>query len=253
MAPRRLAFTDRVGRAADDTSTNSENGGGRAPSLVRFDRNVRVLHWVNATLFLVLFATGIVLYVGPISALVGRRVLVRTVHVSSGLLLPAAVMVGLAGRRGAALRADLKTLNRWTANDRRCWRRSTRSDARLGKFNPGQKLNAAFIGGSLAAMLGTGSIMRWFEPFPDSWRTGATFVHDLFAFGLGIAVAAHVLLALANPVSLRVMWSGSVPADWARSHRPRWYADEVGRGSEPPDTAAPPGAGITSESARDGG
>lgn len=211
-----------------------EDADGAAPSIVRFDRNERALHWVNAVLVLVLLATGIVLYVGSLSGLVGRRVLVRTVHVSSGLLLPAAVMVGLAGRRGAALRADLSALNRWTCDDRRWWRRRTRSDARLGKFNPGQKLNATFIGGSLSVMLGTGSIMRWFEPFPDSWRTGATFVHDLFAFGLGIAVSAHVLLALTDRVALRAMWSGSVPAQWALRHRPRWYAAETGAGPEPP-------------------
>ncbi len=58
--------------------------------------------------------------------------------------------------------------------------------------------------------------MRWFEPFPDSWRTGATFAHDWFAFGLGLAVVGHVVLALLDPVSLRAMKHGSVPADWAR-------------------------------------
>ena len=41
--------------------------------LVRFDRAERVLHWVNAALFGVLMATGAVLYVGPLSALVRRR------------------------------------------------------------------------------------------------------------------------------------------------------------------------------------
>lgn len=223
-----------------------------AASVIRFDRNERSLHWVSAALVLVLLATGFVLYVGPISAIVGRRSLVRTVHVSSGLLLPAAVLVGLSGRRGAALRADLTTLNRWTRDDRRWWRRRTRGDARLGKFNPGQKLNAAFIGGSLVVMLGTGSIMRWFEPFPDSWRTGATFVHDLFAFGLGTAVTAHVLFALAHPVSLRAMLSGRVPAGWAPRNRPRWYADEAGSSTEASGSSALCRGG-TSSGAADGG
>ena len=48
-------------------------------------------------------------------------------------------------------------------------------------------------------MLGTGIIMRWFEPFPLDWRTGATFVHDWFAIGLFVAVLGHIGLALADP------------------------------------------------------
>ena len=48
----------------------------------------------------------------------------------------------------------------------------------MGKFNAGQKLNAIFVAGCIPVMLATGGIMRWFDPFPLAWRTGATFVHD---------------------------------------------------------------------------
>ena len=51
-------------------------------------------------------------------------------------------------------------------------------------------------------MLGTGSIMKWFEPFPLDWRTGATFVHDWFALGIWIAVVGHILFALRDPDAL---------------------------------------------------
>lgn len=196
--------------------------------MLRFDRTERAVHWANAGLVLTLLATGFVLYAGPASALVGRRALVKAVHVWSGLLLPVPVAVGLVGRRGALLRSDLARLNRWSGDDRGWWRRATRGRVRLGKFNPGQKLNAAFIGGSSAVLLGTGSIMRWFEPFPDSWRTGATFVHDWFAFGLGLAIIGHVVLALADPVSLRAMWRGTVPTSWARRNRPTWHDELTG-------------------------
>lgn len=53
------------------------------------------------------------------------------------------------------------------------------------------------------AMLMTGSVMRWFEPFPLDWRTGATFVHDWLALVLAVVVAGHVVLALADPAALR--------------------------------------------------
>ena len=191
----------------------------------RFDRVERVVHWVTATLLLVLLATGFSLYVGPLSTLVGRRDLVRTIHVYSGLLLPIPVLLAIAMRAGHELRADLGRLNRWSRDDRAWWSRRRRSGARLGKFNPGQKLNAAFIGAAMVVMLMTGSIMHWFEPFSDSWRQGATFVHDWFAIGLLFAITGHILLAFRNPDALNGMLHGWVKPSWARTERPRWYEE----------------------------
>ena len=52
-----------------------------------------------------------------------------------------------------------------------------------------------FILAAIPVMLGTGIIMRCFEPFPLDCRTGATFVHDWFAIGLFFAVLGHIVLA----------------------------------------------------------
>ena len=191
----------------------------------RFDRIERLVHWVTATLMLTLLATGFSLYVGPLSTLVGRRNLIRPLHVYSGLLLPVPLLLAIALRAGAQLRADLGRLNRWTRDDRAWWRRRLRASARLGKFNPGQKLNATFIGAAIVVMLMTGSIMRWFEPFSDSWRQGATFVHDWFAIGLLFAIAGHILLAFRDPDALTGIVHGEVKAGWARRYRPRWYEE----------------------------
>ena len=76
-----------------------------------------MVHWANATLFLVLIATGAALYAGPVSTLVGRRVLVKNIHVYSGLLLPIPVLAGLLLRSGAAFRADFRRLSRWEVSD----------------------------------------------------------------------------------------------------------------------------------------
>jgi formate dehydrogenase subunit gamma len=207
----------------------------------RFDGIERVVHWITATLMLTLLATGFSLYVGPLSTLVGRRNLVRTLHVYSGLLLPVPLLLAIAMRAGAELRGDLGRLNRWTRDDRAWWRRRRRGAARLGKFNPGQKLNAIFIGAAMVVMLMTGSIMRWFEPFSDSWRQGATFVHDWFAIGLLFAIAGHILLAFRDPEALNGMVRGEVKASWASRYRPRWYEEflggERGVGMGPADDA----------------
>ncbi len=101
--------------------------------------------------------------------------------------------------RGARppFRADVRRLNRWTAADWKWIRR--RPHSLPGKFNAGQKLNSAFVAGSIPVMLATGAIMKWFGPFPLSWRTGSTFVHDLVAIALFIAIVGHIVKALSEP------------------------------------------------------
>jgi formate dehydrogenase subunit gamma len=206
--------------------------------VVRFDRTERWLHWTNATLFLVLLATGMTLYVGALSAIVGRRLLVKDIHVICGLALPVPLLLAYAGRWRAGLRRDVRRLARWSVDDRR-WLVSLgrRGRATLGKFNAGQKLNAIFVAGCIPVMLATGSIMRFFEPFPLAWRTGATFVHDWTALALLAVVVGHIGKALAEPVSLRAMARGTMPARHVERHHPRWWA-EVQAAEDPDGVAA---------------
>lgn len=186
------------------------------------------MHWTQALLFLVLFATAAALYIPAVSELVGRRELVRNVHVLAGVVLPLPVTIGALGRGGRALRADLGRADRFTPDDW-AWLRSfgRARGLRTGKFNAGQKLNAAFTGGSILVLLATGAVMRWYEPFPLSWRTGATFVHDLVAAALFVTVAGHVVLASRETESFSAMRGGGyVSRDWAERKAPAWL-DEV--------------------------
>jgi formate dehydrogenase subunit gamma len=169
----------------------------------RFATPVRVLHWVNATLFLILLFTAAALYVGPVSELVGRRELVKTIHVYTGLCLPIPLLIAAFG--SAVFRAEAGRLNRWTAED---WKWLRRKKSVPGKYNAGQKLNAAFVAGAIPVMLATGSIMKWFSPFPLSWRTGSTFVHDVIAIVLFFVIVGHIAKALMEPDRLRAMVRG---------------------------------------------
>ena len=187
--------------------------------IVRFDRTERIVHWVTAALVVTLMITGAAMYAGPVSTLVGRRVLVRNIHVLAGLALPIPIVVALFSRRaGAALRADIRELNRHTR-----------------KFNLGQRLNASFLAAAGTVLLATGLMLKWHDPFSDDLRTGATFVHDWFAIGVWIAILGHIAFALRDPIALRGMAKGTVPARWARDTHPRWYRREIERSarSEP--------------------
>ena len=205
-----------------------------ARTINRFTPAVRVAHWVNAAAFAVLVFTGAVMYGAPGTRWVGHRDLVRSVHLWVGIAMFAPLVAAFAA--SPAVRDDVRRLARWSRDDRRWWFRSLRPRVRLGKFNPGQKANASFTLAALLTLLGTGAIMKWYEPFGDDWRTGATFVHDWTALVLGLVVVGHIVMALRDPESLRGMARGVVDTAWAERERPRWFAEVVRR---PSDSGAP--------------
>jgi formate dehydrogenase subunit gamma len=202
-----------------------------ARPLLRFDRVERTVHWVNAALFLTLILTGAALYFTPLIALVGRRQLIEQVHLYVGLSLPVPLLLGLAGGWGRLLRRDVGTINRWSEADVQ-WlrglvdtasgRRRTAPRPRLGKFNAGQKLNAAFVAGGGLVMLGTGALLRWYVPFPLSWRAGATFVHNWLAVVFVLLILGHIGMALYDREALRAMFGGRISRAWAARHAPAW-------------------------------
>ncbi|HWE57780.1 MAG TPA: cytochrome b/b6 domain-containing protein [Acidimicrobiales bacterium] len=209
--------------------------------LARFDRVERAVHWVNAALFGVLILTGSVLYLQPLDQLVGRRALVENIHVWCGVALPVPVLLALAGPWGRRLRLDVRRFNRFSREDR-VWIRTafrereervaTLAQLEMGKFNAGQKLNAAWTAGVGLVMLGTGAIMRWYHPWPLAWRTGSTFVHDWLAAAIGLVVIGHIGMAVRDPAALRAIFTGRIRRSWAEKHAPAWLAGDDGPAAE---------------------
>lgn len=202
---------------------------------LRFTRAERWAHQVAGTLVLVCLASAAVLFVGPLSVLVGNRGIVVAVHVVSGFVLPVPLLVALVSR---AYRADLSRLGRFVAEDwawlRHGERRRTADG--VGKFNAGQKLNGALSAGSIVVLLGSGTLMYFTGLAPLAQRVGATFVHDWFALGLGLLVVGHVLKAVRDPEAMRGIRTGWVHRAWARHEHPDWAAEAT----EPTDERWPP-------------
>jgi cytochrome b subunit of formate dehydrogenase len=198
--------------------------------MIRFARAVRGVHHATATLVIGCLATGAILYVPAFSELVGRRHLILMIHLVAGFGLPVPALLGLASR---AFRSDMRRLNRFSPAD---WKWLRGSDRRttaggrgihpVGKFNAGQKLNAAFVGGAILVMLGTGTILEFPGPWPDAYRTGATFVHDWLTFGIFVVFLGHLYYALRDRGSLSGMFLGHVPEDWAARNHPAWLDEQ---------------------------
>jgi len=195
--------------------------------VLRFDAVERICHWATAALFAILMTTALPLYFVQFESLVGRRALVADIHTWSGVALPVPLMLSLVGPWGAGLRRDLRRVNLWTAAELRWLRTLGRQRLEApDKFNPGQKLNTLFTGGAIVVMLATGSILKWYRFFPLTWRTGATFVHDVLALGIFLVVTGHIAFALTHREALHSMLWGRVSATWARRHASGWLDEE---------------------------
>ncbi len=196
-----------------------------AATLARFTPAERWAHRATGLLMGACLVTAFVLYYGPVSLAVGHRHAVELVHVCAGYALPVPLLLGLLS---PAYRADLGVLNRFSREDGRWLRSRSRRDGsfEVGKFNAGQKLNAALTAGSIAVLLGTGTLMFWTGLARLAWRTGATFVHDWFALGLGLLVLGHIWFAISDPGAREGMRTGRVSRSWARKEHPAWASGE---------------------------
>ena len=194
--------------------------------LLRFDRVQRAAHWANATLFFILMFTAIPLYFGSFFGIVLPRHLIEQIHLWTGLSLALPILVSLVGPWGTAMRQDVRRIKFWTRDEIRWLRTFGTSRLEADKFNPGQKLNAIFIGASILVMLVTGSMLQWFRFFSVSLRSGATLVHDIFAWAIFIVVIGHIVMAVTHREALRSIFKGWVSESWAKRHSGRWLKEE---------------------------
>jgi formate dehydrogenase subunit gamma len=195
----------------------------------RFGATERALHWVHATGFLAMLATGLVLYLPALSELVARRNLVKNVHLFSALgwALAIVLVVALGDRRRLA--ADWREIEAIDADDRRFLRGRR---APQGRFNGGQKLNA-LVTAAFALLFALSGFFLWLGERDHRFLfDGTGTVHEtLTLLSVGLLVG-HLYLAVIHPSTrhaLRGMTLGDVREDWAREHHPKWV-EELERG-----------------------
>ena len=199
----------------------------------RFWPEERSLHWLLAVTFLVLLATGLVLYLPAFAQLAADRRLWKSLHLGAAIAFWAGLVVLLASDTGGRLRRTASEVDRFDEDDVRWMRWAvTRSgdEPPQGRFNAGQKLNTACVFGLMVVFSVSGLLMYLQETDAAvRGRTSAILVHDVATWIAVPLVAGHLYLVLVNPStrhSLRGMVRGTVRRDWARRHHPKWDADE---------------------------
>ena len=192
--------------------------------LSRFSRTERTLHWVHASAFLVLFVSGLCLYLPSLSELIGRRPLLKDIHVYTALIwLAALALILLAGDRRRLLAAarEIDTFD----DDDLAWLRRRR--APQGRFNAGQKINA-IVTAALAVLFAITGFFLWYGERDHAFRLqNALLVHDWLMYISLVLFLGHLYYALILPStrhSLSGMTRGWVREDWAERRHPEWVA-----------------------------
>src|SRR5437660_11786356 len=201
------------------------------PSLVRlprFSRTERALHWVHASAFLVLLASGLCLYLPSLAELVGRRPLLKDVHVYTALAwLAALALVLLAGDRRRLL-ATAREIDSFDGDDLGWLRGRKRPQGRL---NAGQKINA-IVTTALAVLFAVTGFFLWYGERNHAFRLqNALVVHDWLMYISFFLLLGHLYLSLVNPAtrhSISASTRAWVSVDWALRYRPRW-ASQIGQ------------------------
>lgn len=199
--------------------------------LPRFSRTERALHWVHASAFLVLLASGLCLYLPSLAQLVGRRPLLKDIHVYTALAwLAALALVVLAGDRRRLL-ATAQEIDSFDADDL-AWLR--RRPAPQGRFNAGQKINV-IVTAALAVLFAVTGFLLWYGERNHAFRLqNALLVHDWLMYIAFVLLLGHLYLSLIHRStrhSLSAITRGWVSEDWALRHHRKWV-EQLRQGGE---------------------
>ncbi|MGI8421477.1 MAG: formate dehydrogenase subunit gamma [Gaiellaceae bacterium] len=195
-------------------------------TIMRFGPTERLLHWFHAGAFFVLLATGLGLYLPSLAALLGRRPVLKSIHLWTSVIWAVGiVLIVLLGDRGA-LRRDAKEIDGFDADDR-FWLRGHGTPQ--GRFNAGQKINAIATA-AFAVLFGVSGLFLWLGERDTAYRWGSTILlHDGLTLLSVILLSGHLYLAVIHPKtrhSLQGMVYGDVDEAWARAHHVKWVIEE---------------------------
>jgi formate dehydrogenase subunit gamma len=206
--------------------------------LDRFAPPSRQLHWLVAIPVLLLFITGLTNFWPEAKALhVGGARLFAWLHVLLGFAFAGALVLALltiVPRREARRDArELLTVRLadylWLQHQalRAAGQRSV--GPRVGKFNAGQKLNAALTTLATLVLTGTGLVLGvnyWRKDVFDVDMVAGLFRwHTVISVLLLPLILGHIYMSTLNPgtrESLRGIVLGRVRCSWAERHHSAW-------------------------------
>jgi formate dehydrogenase subunit gamma len=201
--------------------------------IARYGRTERAVHWVHAVAFCVLLGSGLALYLPSLAEAVGRRPLLKSIHIWTAVAWAAAlVLVFVVGDR-RALRRTISEVDSFDADDR-AWLRGRH--APQGRLNAGQKLNVV-VTAAFAILFAVSGFFLWYGERDTRFRlANALLVHDYLMYVSLVLFLGHLYLALILPKtrhSMSGITRGWVREDWAARRHSKWV-EAVRSGEESP-------------------
>jgi formate dehydrogenase subunit gamma len=194
----------------------------RSDRVLRWTRTERAVHWIHATAFCILLGSGLALYLPSLAEAVGRRPLVKAVHLWTALawLVALAVVVAVGDRR--SLRRTMREVE-YLDNDDRAWLRGR--SVPQGRLNAGQKLNTV-ASAAFGLLFAVSGFFLWLGERNHAFRlANALLVHDYLMYVSLLLFLGHLWFAVLLPStrhSLNGMTRGWVRRDWASRRHPKW-------------------------------
>jgi formate dehydrogenase subunit gamma len=190
--------------------------------IVRWSRTERAVHWIHAGAFCVLLASGLCLYLPSLAEAVGRRPLLKSIHLYTALAWAIAlVLVFVLGDR-RALRRTAHEIDTFDEDDRD-WLLGR--GAPQGRLNAGQKLNAIATA-AFAILFVVSGLDLWYGERDTRFRIpNALLVHDYLMYVSLFLFLGHLWFALILPRtrhSLSGITRGWVREEWAARNHPKW-------------------------------
>ncbi len=207
----------------------------------KYRKPIRILHWVHASAFVLLFLTGLILFI-PQLGFLAQDSWTRIIHRVAAVIFIVAPLIYLSLNWRTSWKG-IKEAFSWEGYDfdwlkaapRYYFLNDEKSMPPQPHMNTGQKMwwFIVIVFGVLFVI--TGVIMWAFKTTaPAALLQWAVFVHDIAFIVTGAMLLVHIYLGVFHPLmreSWKAMTGGKVSAEYAKSHHGKWY-QEVSRGKQ---------------------
>ena len=207
----------------------------------KYRKPIRILHWVHAGAFVLLFLTGLVLFI-PQLGIIAQDSWTRLIHRIAAVVFVIAPLVYLSMDWNGAWKG-IKEAFTWGSEDigwlqaapRYYFLGDEKSMPPQGALNTGQKMWWFMVIVFGVIFILTGLIMWFFKTIaPAALLQWMVFLHDVAFIVSGAMLFVHIYLSVLHPLmteSWGAMARGKISAEYAKTHHGKWY-EEVSKAKE---------------------
>jgi len=207
----------------------------------KYRKPTRILHWIHAGAFVLLFLTGLVLFI-PQLGILAQDSWTRVIHRIAAVIFVIAPLIYIP-MNWKATKRGIKDAFSWGADDigwlqaapRYYFLGDEKGMPPQGHMNTGQKMWWFLVIVFGVVFVITGLIM-WFAKTtaPAAVLQWMVFIHDVAFIVTGTMLFLHIYLGVIHPLmteSWGAMVRGKISAGYAKKHHSLWY-EEVTKGKE---------------------